>query len=281
MSYDRPPQLIQLDEPGPDCPRFSALLPVLDYDDGTLDRSPELTPTWTSQVWCLVPASPRVVSPGPSGTGPALPSPQALCLSEELPARCAPCSSIPATVRSPLPTTGLVFVHRQGNGCTIAAKLRVQHVPYTEDDPPECCQLFITPTDAGQARAHLANCAYCRTQRVAYCHLDAGRRRHFGAALAMPYSIEEMMSTMLDDSGTTGTPGSRPPSSVAPTRPRRPRVFSSLAALAAILILSLLAAVVFISHPRVAHISTQQPFAVPNGASLTLSGVSMVSSNEG
>jgi hypothetical protein len=175
MSYDHPPQLIQLHEPGPDCPRFAALLPVLADDDGTLD-----------------------------------------------------------------------------------------------------------PVDGDRARAHLAGCAYCRTQRAAYDRLDAGLRHHFSAAaLAIPYSMEETMSTILGDSGTAGAPGSRPPSPTAPTRPRHRRLFSGLGALAAVLILSLLAAVVFISHPRVTSVSTQQPFAVPNGASLPLLGVSMVSSNEG
>jgi hypothetical protein len=174
MSYDHPPQLIQLHEPGPDCPRFAALLPVLDDADGTVD-----------------------------------------------------------------------------------------------------------PNDAAHARAHLAGCAYCRTQRVAYDRLDAGVRRQFSAALAMPYSMEEILASILDDSDTPVAPGSRPPSPAAPTRPRHRRLFSGLGALAAVVILSLLAAVVFVSHPRVAPVSRQQPFAVPNGASLTLSSVSMVSSSEG
>ncbi|HEV2459298.1 MAG TPA: hypothetical protein VGS80_13140 [Ktedonobacterales bacterium] len=175
MSYDHPPHLIQLHEPGPDCPRFAALLPVLDDDDDTLD-----------------------------------------------------------------------------------------------------------PVDAADARAHLAGCAYCRTQRAAYNLVDAGLRRHFGAAaLATPYSMEELMSSILDDADTPDAPGSRPPSSATPTRPRHRRLFSGLGALAAVLILSLLATLVFITHPRVTSVSRQQPFAVPNGAALSLSGVSMVSSNEG
>jgi hypothetical protein len=37
---------------------------------------------------------------------------------------------IPDTVRSPLTTTGKVFAHRERNCCNIAAKLRVQNVPY-------------------------------------------------------------------------------------------------------------------------------------------------------
>jgi hypothetical protein len=124
---------------------YVVLWTALYVDNAHLFRSPELTQTWTSHVWCLVPASARAGAPGPSGTRPALPSPQALCLSEDLPARCAAGSRLPAPVRAPIPTTGLVFAPRQGNGCTRAAKLRVQSVPNKGDDPSECCQLFITP----------------------------------------------------------------------------------------------------------------------------------------
>jgi hypothetical protein len=150
-------------------------------DTAALHRSPELTPTWTSHVWCLVPASARAVAPGPSGTGPALPSPQAFCLSEELPARGAACSSIPAPVRSPIPMTGLVFAPRQGTCCTIAAKLRVQSVPDKGDDPPECCQLFITLV--------LATAHPCSRTCIAYgpgFFLGQGRGRYLHAALLRP-----------------------------------------------------------------------------------------------
>lgn len=165
-------------------------------------------------------------------------------------------------------------IHAPGPDCPRFAAL----LPVLDDDT-------VDPDNAAHARAHLATCAYCQTQRAAYDRVDTGLRRHFGLAVAKPYSTEEIMSTILDDSDgdsdTVTTHDTRPPSQTMPARPRRRRMLSGLAALAAVLVLSLLATALFISHPRVPATTTQQTFAVPAGASLFMTGVSMVSSDEG
>src|SRR5215469_10639579 len=47
---------------------------------------------------------------------------------------------------APISTTGLVFAHREGKCCNLAAELRVQKVPDTGYEAPSCCQLFIIPS---------------------------------------------------------------------------------------------------------------------------------------
>lgn len=104
-----------------------------------------------------------------------------------------------------------------------------------------------------------------------------------------PPELRAALDDLLRQSATVAAPGSRlsSPSITTPTTPipsKRPgyrRALSSLAALAAVLVLSLLATALFISHPRVPLVSTRQNVVVPRGAALTLSGISMVSSNEG
>src|SRR5215472_6029119 len=157
-------------------------------------RSPELSQTWTSRVRCLVPAAPRAGAPGPSGTGPALPAPQALCRSAALPARCATRLSLPAPVRSPLPTTGWVCAQRPGHCCHLAAQLRVQKRPEKGSAPPECCQRFIT--------LHVRACLFGRMQRRAQHHerarADQPRAQHHDPLLAQVIA-EAWHPLMLDE----------------------------------------------------------------------------------
>lgn len=107
-----------------------------------------------------------------------------------------------------------------------------------------------------------------------------------------PPELRATLNDLLRQSATTAVPsGARLPSTSTPARvpPFPPaqspvkhrRALSSLAALAAVLVLSLLATALFISHPRSSPVTTQQNFVVPKGAALSLSGISMVSPNEG
>lgn len=165
-------------------------------------------------------------------------------------------------------------VYEPGPDCSRFAAL----LPVLDDAPAD--SVSVT-----RAREHLSHCAYCQRQRAAYDRVEAGLRRHFGAALVAPLAtMEEMMSDILNSDAEAGAAtsrgGTRAATQVAPSRGSR-RMLSGLAALAAVLVLSLLATVIFVSHRPASPVTVQMAPVLPKGATLSLAGVSMVSANEG
>jgi hypothetical protein len=94
---------------------------------------------------------------------------------------------------------------------------------------------------ATEARAHLADCAYCQAELEQYRAIDKMLRARYGLASVPPRPTEEIMRHLTDHDGpvtTSGTPAARPPA--------RPRLnFSGLAAVAAVLVIVTLSVLLF------------------------------------
>ncbi len=117
------------------------------------------------------------------------------------------------------------------------------------------------------ARAHLADCAWCRAQRTTYNRFDEALRLHF-APDAMPFlpidAREFAMSDIHDSVAVDISPDEADgdaddeaprltvtPLPVPPQPPRRSwRLATGAASLAAVLVISLLAGLIFVSHGR-------------------------------
>lgn len=136
-------------------------------------------------------------------------------------------------------------------------------------------------SEAAEASAHLATCAYCQARMNDYYRLDTAMRRYLSPSGTPHPRTEDIMSHLIDDAGSaqSTTEAAQPPRP-APSEPRPGRVrhfASGLGAFAAMLVIVVVAATLFYQHT---HTGQGGVTPVP-GSQSWLEDISMVSPTEG
>lgn len=134
---------------------------------------------------------------------------------------------------------------------------------------------LLSETEATRLRAHLATCAYCRSELAVYAVVEEALRRSFAPRLGArpPFSREELMNT-LDH--PTNHPIDHPTPAAAPRRFQ-----AGIPALAAVLAVVLVAVLLFTSRGSYTPGQTGVTGAPAPGSQEWLEDVSMVSATDG